>query len=117
MSPSVVRPKAAATDQIPVEERRAFPRYPYPCSKRVAFTDGTLAGTLPPFTTVQCHDISREGFSFYMRGLPSHTHVIAELGLPGSDYYFAEIRHMTPVERDGEWQMLLGCQFQGRVRL
>ena len=97
-------------------ERRAYPRHPYPCKQRIAYDNGRTRFEDFDFNLVQFHDISREGFSFLIRGLPRGDLIVAELGQkPNLTYFRAKVAHVSPVQLESKWMMLVGCEITGRL--
>ena len=99
------------------KNQRQFPRHPYPCKQRIAYDNGRTRFEHLDFNLVQFHDISREGFSFLIRGLPRGDAIVAELGQkPNLMYVRAKVAHVSPIEHEGKWMMHVGCQVTARLQ-
>ena len=97
-------------------DRRAYPRHPYPHKQRIAYTNRTQRFEDLEFDFVEFFDISVEGFSFFIRGLPNGDYVVAELGHSSNFIYVeAEIRHVTPHTHRGALLMQIGCHYLRRL--
>ena len=99
------------------ENQRRYPRHPYPCKQRIAYDNRLARFEHLDFNLVQFYDISREGFSFLIRGLPRGDLIVAEVGQkPNLMYVRAKVAHVSPIQIEGTWMMLVGCHVTGRVQ-
>ena len=100
------------------DNRRVYPRHPFPYKQRIAYTNRTQKVSDLNFELVQFFDISVEGFSFFIRGLPNGDFVVAELGKPPNLIYVeAAVRHVTPHQHGGALMMRVGCQYLRRLNV
>ena len=99
------------------DNQRRYPRHPYPCKQQIAYDNGRTLFEHLDFNLVQFHDISREGFSFLIRGLPRGDLIVAELGQkPNLIYVRAKVAHVSPIQVEGKWMMLVGFHITNRVQ-
>ncbi len=121
-------------------ERRQQSREPFLCLQRVASLVGDEFPEPSDFFDVQCHDLTRTGFAFYMTTRPTCRRLAIALGNATKTYYIsAEVVRCSevlvfpsgeaktigpssarPNGRDvggevGEPMFLIGCRFLGRL--
>ncbi len=121
-----------------MDERRREPRQPYDALQKVAAYDGSWFPNHDEFVDVQCHDLTRVGFSFLLFRRPSFKSIVA--CFEGSDetlYFEAEVMQVSRavVYSDGEVEvfgdrippapaiqpgtkpaLLIGCRFVRRLQ-
>jgi hypothetical protein len=100
------------------EDARGCPRFPFVKIQQVAEMVGGELPSLKDFEGVRCADISRSGFAFYRRSLPTASEVVVALG-EGEEvvHLRASIIHATRVAEQGQVLYRVGCRFTGRVDL
>ncbi len=95
-------------------ERRQDERRWITLRTRVAYLRG---GALPSdrnLVEVQCHNISRSGFAYWVLGAPEHDELVVVFGEgPTSVRMLAGVVHVTVAEHNGRLRTLVGCQFNG----
>jgi len=121
-------------------ERRQESREPFLCLQRVAPLDGDEFPEKSDFFDVQCHDLTRNGFAFFMTARPTGGRLAVALGNATETYYISaevvrcsevlvfpsgEVKTIGPSSarpdgRDacgevGEPMFLIGCRFLGRL--
>ena len=102
---------AAVPHRLPTNtDRRDAPRRLYAAWERVATSDAQCDGAR--IASYRCHDLARDGFSFWTASPPDDGHVVLSLaGETGSLVLAAEVRHATPVTCLAEPLYLVGCRF------
>lgn len=91
-------------------------RFPYPCRQWVA---PCIAGQLPAsgdFFEVQCHDLDKDGITFYVQSmLPAETFVISLGSHDDLSFMLARVmsEHALPAGQPGKY--LLECRFLQRL--
>ena len=121
-------------------ERRGGQRLAFTSTQQIAPRQGKAFPDEADFLTVQCHDLTRSGFSFLMPCRPHFASLVAAFGT-GSEriYVAADVLHcadvlldasgrVTPVSspneptpskdtpgRSPQRLVLVGCRFAGRV--
>jgi len=100
----------------PAAERRTRPRRSYPYRQKIApIIEGNLP-ELDKFRGIQCNDIAAGGFSFVCKTPPASDTLVVELGAPPKfSYLIAQVAHVTRVEKDGQRQFVVGCNYVGRA--
>jgi hypothetical protein len=92
----------AATDA----ERRQFPRQPFASVQWIAVRHGPGVPPEGEFFEVQCHDLTRQGFSFLLPGRPHFDAVVAALGTPPDVIYMAaDVTRSTDVLVSGSGRL------------
>ncbi len=87
-------------------DRRSEPRAPYRVAQRVAPWDGTRFPDESEFVPVQCHDLTRAGFSFLAPAEPPFRTLVVEFGTaPDVLYLAAQVLRSVPVvcHASGAW--------------
>lgn len=96
-------------------ERRGPPRHAYRRPGKLAPLRG---GELPPsaaFRTVECRDLSVQGFSFFAAELIHEPRIVVRFQGPSECIdLVAEILHQVPTQENGPPQFCVGCRFVGR---
>ena len=120
-----------------LDERRREPRHAYDVLQRVAPYDGNWFPGPGEFVGVQCHDLTRGGFSFLLSRRPAFKSIVASFQGPDDTLYFeAEIVQVSRalVQPNGEVEvfgertpsanairpgakpaLLIGCKFVRRL--
>lgn len=115
-------------------ERRRAERHSFTVEQWVAPRHGLAFPVESQFLTVQCHDLTRGGFSFLFPQLPDFDRLVAAFGHPPNLLYVgAEVRHCHNVlvsrsgdvrhvgdpaaelDRDATPMVLVGCRFTERL--
>jgi hypothetical protein len=79
-------------------DRRSQPRAPYHVAQRIAPWDGTRFPDDSEFVPVQCHDLTRAGFSFLAPVEPHFRTLVVEFGTaPDVLYLAAQVLRSVPV--------------------
>ncbi|MHB8897581.1 MAG: hypothetical protein ACYC6Y_02420 [Thermoguttaceae bacterium] len=121
-----------------VDERRSESRHPYHVLQKVAPYDGRWFPISEEFVDVQCHDLTRSGFSFLFPRRPAFKSIVASFEGPDETMYFeAEVTQVSralihpggQVEALGQRSpsasavrpgaraaLLIGCRFVRRIR-
>ena len=119
-----------------LDERRREPRRPYDVLQRVAPYDGRWFPSPDEFVDVQCHDLTRSGFSFLLPRRPAFKSIVACFQGPDETMYFeAEVVQVSRalIHPDGEIEavgdrapsairpgarpaLLIGCRFVRRLQ-
>lgn len=119
------------------EERRREPRHPYDVVQKVAPYDGRWFPATEEFVEVQCHDLTRAGFSFLLPRRPAFKSIVASFQGPDETLYFeAEVMQVSRalIQPDGSIEvfgdqaptaadirpgarpaLLIGCRFVKRL--
>jgi hypothetical protein len=75
-------------------------------------------GALPSdrnLVEVQCHNISKSGFAYWILSAPEQDELVVVFGEgPHCIRMLARVIHVTVAERNGRLRTLVGCQFHGR---
>jgi hypothetical protein len=90
-------------------ERRGEQRHTYDALQKVAPYDGRWFPASAEFVDVQCHDLTRAGFSFLLTRRPAFKSIVASFrGLDKTLYFEAEVVQVTRalVCPDGEVDLL-----------
>jgi PAS domain S-box-containing protein len=99
-------------------ELRRSPRAAYSYRQMIAPMFGDRVPRQEEFFEVECRDISAGGMAFVMNRPPDFQKLVVELGRPpASNQLTAKVVRLQPLERDGEEEYLIGCQFIERVHL
>jgi len=99
-------------------DRRKRLRRSYPYVQRIAPMYQDRLPRRDQFEEMRCRDISASGFSFLSPTEPDYDYIVVALGVaPLFTYLAAEVRHSTPVKRDGRDLFLVGCTYTGRLAL
>lgn len=123
-----------------VSERRDIKRQPFSSVQRIALRRGPDLPDDSEFVEVHCHDLTRQGFSFFLPSRPSFDTLVAAFGSPPEIIYLAaRVSHWEDVaidaagrlhyldrQSDGQRQTLLaasgatgmvlvGCRFTERL--
>lgn len=124
------------------EDRRTSPRDPYTCWQEIAPWDGQRFPRASEFLRVQCHDLTRRGFSFLMPDAPEFRQLVVRFRSGAQDICAgAEVVRTSPVwfsasgagEPDADWtperdelrpqserarpMVLVGCRFTARLEM
>lgn len=79
-------------------ERRESPRRPFASTQRIAIRRGDEVPTESDFVEVRCHDLTRQGFSFFLPTQPDFTSLVAALeSSPKPIYLAAEVVRCSAV--------------------
>ncbi len=121
-------------------DRRREPRHVFAAKQRVAFSRGLTLPNEAEYLEVQCHDLTRRGFSFLLTRRPVMDELVAAFGCePETIYVAARVTHSKDVLVDAEgnvvreidqrcctdetgdtlgtWPMVLvGCRFVARLK-
>jgi len=125
------------TDASP-DERRSESRHAYDISQKVAPYDGHCFPAPDEFIDVQCHDLTRAGFSFLLSRRPSFTSIVVLFQGPNETLHFeAEVvqvrrallqpngevevlgeRHSpaTAIHPEAKPALLVGCRLVRRLQ-
>lgn len=131
----------SAPGQDPSAERRQERRQLFLSSQRIAPRRRAGVPDESEFVEVPCHDLSREGFSFFLSSPPDFDSLVVALGSPPETIYMAaEVAHCEEVlvypsgavqyvddpagqlgddDRGGQPptpMIVVGCRFTGRLR-
>ncbi len=71
-----------------LDDRRQEPRHPYHVLQKVAPYDGRWFPAPDEFVDVQCHDLTRSGFSFLLPRRPAFKSIVASFQGPDETMYF-----------------------------
>ncbi len=97
-------------------ERRRFPRREFPFVQTIAPMLEGETPTLGDFRSVQCRDISPEGFSFMLAHPPSFKELVVALGAqPKQIRVVAEIVHFNRMQYQGREVWIIGCRYVRRA--
>jgi PAS domain S-box-containing protein len=97
-------------------EQRASPRLGYGFRQQIAPIYGGAIPQKKDFRYVQCHDISRGGFSFYLNEPPDYEDLVIALGSPPQlNYLAARVTRVAEEERESGTVCVVGCRFTGRL--
>jgi len=118
------------------EDRRRRPRQTFRSRQRIAPRLGDALPGEDEFFAVQCHDLTRAGFSFFLPTSPSFSSLVAAFGTgPETLYVAAEVQRVADVlvapsgdilypsnflcGKPGDLQLepltLVGCKFTSRI--
>ncbi len=97
-------------------ERRRAHRYSYPAMHQLAPYDQGGLPTAVQFREVRCQDLSTSGISFHWPTPPDFDDVVIQLGKP-SRHLRHRPHHLGPRDADHPGELLVGCQFTGRVQI
>ncbi len=79
-------------------ERRDQRRRPFMTDQRIAICQGREVPDESEFVKVRCHDLTRQGFSFFMPNRPDFDVLVAAFGSPpGMIYLAAEVAQCCDV--------------------
>jgi len=88
-------------DLLPADEtaeRRRGQRQPFPSVQRIAPRSGAELPAESEFVDVQCHDLTRGGFSFLLPSQPNFDQLVVILeSIHGVIHVAAEVRHTDDV--------------------
>jgi hypothetical protein len=97
-------------------ELRASPRLGYGFRQQIAPIYGGVLPQKKDFRYVQCHDISRGGFSFYINEAPDYEDLVIALGSPPQlNYLTARVTRAGKEQRESGSVCVVGCRFTGRL--
>ena len=121
-------------------ERRKDRRKPFVSTQRIAARRGTEVPDESEFIEIQCHDLTRHGFSFFLPNHPEFDSLVAAFGTPPEVLYVAaEVSHCEDVllhstglvqslgdraahvsyedhtGRTAQTKVLVGCRFTERL--
>jgi PilZ domain len=102
---------------IAFEERRRHARSAFNATQRVApYTNGQVP-PLTAFRSVECHDLSCGGLSYFLNQPPLAKEVVLALTIRGEVKFFSAriVRTVGTLTPDG-LKFLVGCQFVGRLQ-
>ena len=99
-------------------ERRDSPRFPFHSVHLAASLDGDTVPPIEAFESVNCHDISCGGISFYVKHRPPKQEVVLIIQIENLRYCIeGHIVYCRPVYWNGDIQHVVGCKFVRRVDL
>ncbi len=79
-------------------DRRQEPRAQLGATQRIAPRRAPGIPDETEFTEVQCHDLNRSGFSFFLPGKPTFRFLVVAFGTsPNAIYLSARVTHAEPV--------------------
>ena len=85
---------------VGVQNRRCEERRQFVAAQRIAAWDGSRFPDPEQFVPVQCHDLTRRGFSFLISPEPRFSDLIVEFGVPPQSFYVAaRVVRTVPVIR------------------
>lgn len=94
---NLVHQLSMAAGGLPAE-RRHEKRSRFVATQRVAFRGTPGIPDVTEFTEVQCHDLTRGGFSFFLPSEPTLQFLVVALGTPPRVIYVsARVTHTEPV--------------------
>jgi PilZ domain len=98
------------------EERRRHARFPFRAVQRIA---PYSQGKMPPataFSSVECHDLSCGGLSYYLNQPPIANDIVVALTIRGEVKYLSAqiVRTIATLTAEG-LTYLVGCRFVGRL--
>jgi hypothetical protein len=105
----------AGLPEAGANERRSAKRFQFPVVQCMAQYDRTGLPSRDRFQPIRCQDISTTGISFYWPRIPDFEYVV--VGLDTADaciHLTARITSVRPAP-DQPGQLLVGCQFTGRI--
>jgi hypothetical protein len=133
---NLVHQLSTATDGCGSERRRER-RLRFVSTQRVALRRAPGIPDESEFIEIQCHDLTRKGFSFFLPSEPSLRFLVVALGIPPNVIYIsARITHTEPVlvydsgvlerlgdggvpddseSRSARRMVLVGCTFVDRL--
>ena len=99
-----------------VHERRREDRESPRTIVRVAYARGGLLPSDRNLEQVECHNLSRSGFAYWMLSPPDHNDLLVVFGeTPNEVRVRARVVHCEVAEHKGRLRTLGGCQFWGRL--
>jgi hypothetical protein len=138
---SLVHQLAVTSGQQAPEDRRRRHRHRFQSIQRIALPRGPGVPDEADFIEVQCHDLTREGFSFLLPSRPTFEWIVTAFGVPPEVIYVLAkvsrsvdvlvsasssvqtiIRHHDRAaprgasEPTGKPMVLVGCRFIERLR-
>ncbi len=99
------------------KERRKSKRYSYPANQSIAPYDRSGLPTKEQFRQVHCQDLSTTGISFHWPESPDFDYIVILLHNAGTPIYVTGRITSVRQDPDAPAQMLVGCQFTGRVNV
>ena len=84
---NLVHQLAAVSRQRATEDRRGRRRHSFQSIQRIALPRGAGVPDEAEFIEVQCHDLTREGFSFLLPSRPTFESIVAAFGAPPEAIY------------------------------
>jgi PAS domain S-box-containing protein len=100
------------------EERRQKKRFPFPYKQSLAPLVDDQMPVATAFREVRCHNLSRDGFSFWSEEIPDYNGLLVTFGNGSSMIYVtAQVIHVTPFDDADRELFLVGCRYQGRLDL
>lgn len=105
--------QAAIDDELRWTEKRAAARIPLCQHHPIApYRDGTKPRP-SDFQLVRCRDISKTGFSFYIRHAPKWDYLVVKL--LGRSLIATIVHRTKTVGEEGEIMYIVGCSFSGKL--
>ena len=97
---------------VGVQDRRCEKRCQFVAAQRIAEWDGSRFPDPEQFVPVQCHDLTRRGFSFLISAEPRFSALIVEFGVPPQCLYVAaRVVRTVPVIRFPSGQLSQASRF------
>ncbi|MEE8451787.1 MAG: hypothetical protein V3R99_07720 [Thermoguttaceae bacterium] len=122
-------------------DRRSGKREPYASTQRIALRRGPELPDESEFIDVECHDLTRNGFAFFLPNEPDFDSLVAAFGTPPEVIYIAaRVTHCSDVLVDASGKVehlesgfqetvskdfhrrtaipmvMIGCEFVERIR-
>jgi hypothetical protein len=114
--PSVLAGSRSEPMPQPLDVNRRIPSRPFRVEQQIASYDSGRLPETNDFFTVQCWEISWEGFSFLADHPPTFKTIVAALGHEAERKYFsARVSRVSEFSERGKDEFQVACQFTGRL--
>ena len=83
---------------------------------RVAYARGSMLPTDANLMEVECDNVSRSGFAYWIHNPPAQSELLVVFGeAPNQVRVRARVVHWKVADHNGRLRTLVGCQFVGRL--